>query len=93
MAQQNVTISLSDNLVRQARHLAVDRGVSLSKFVAMLLEERLAATREYEQAEERVTATREYEEARDRALKRMKKGLPLGTNGVITWTRESLHER
>ena len=85
MANQNVTVSLSGDLVREAKHLAVDRGVSLSKFVAMLLEERLQ--------EERLQPIRAYREARDHALERLKEGLPLGTNGVITWTRESLHER
>ena len=36
----NVTLSLPDDLLREARHLAVDQGVSLSRFVAMSLEHR-----------------------------------------------------
>ena len=35
----NVTISLPEELVRQARHRAVDRGMSLSKYVASVLDE------------------------------------------------------
>jgi hypothetical protein len=80
MAQQNVTISLSADLVREARHLAVDRGVSLSKFLALLLEEQ-------------VEGARQYRQARDRQLELLKRGLPLGTRGQTTWTRDTLHER
>ena len=47
MPQQRVTVTLPAELVREARHLAADRGVSLSKYVAMLLEEQVAARRQY----------------------------------------------
>jgi len=77
---QNVTISLPDDLVRQVRHLAVDRGVSLSRFVSMVLEEQL-------------DTTRRYHAARERQRRLIASGLPLGTNGVVRWTRDELHER
>jgi hypothetical protein len=80
MDRQNVTISLPSDLVREVRHLAVDEGVSLSQYVATLLEERVARRRS-------------YNEARLRQQALLDQGLPLGTNGVIGWTRESLHER
>jgi hypothetical protein len=80
MAQQNVTLSLPAELVREARHLAVDRGLSLSKYLAELLEEQVAARRQ-------------YEEARERHLKMLEKGYDLGTHGQITWSRDSLYER
>jgi hypothetical protein len=80
MAQQNVTLSLPAELVREARHLAVDRGVSLSKYLALLLEEQVAARRQ-------------YREARDRHLQILERGFDLGTQGQITWSRDSLHER
>lgn len=76
----NVTLSLPDDLLREARHLAVDEGVSLSRFVAMSLEQR-------------VEAVRGYRAARDRQLLLLDQGLDLGTNGAATWSRESLHER
>jgi hypothetical protein len=76
----NVTVSLGDDILRAARHLAVDRGMSLSKFLATILEERLQQEAAYEQAKEI-------------ELRRMAEGLDLGTGGNITWTRDSLHER
>ncbi|HZU12314.1 MAG TPA: hypothetical protein VFB58_05700 [Chloroflexota bacterium] len=38
MDQQNVTVSLPADLLPQIRHLAVDRGASLARFVAMVLQ-------------------------------------------------------
>ena len=78
--QQNVTIALPADLLKEAKHLAVDRGVSLSRYVAMLLEER-------------VQATREYRAARDRQRELLRTGLPLGTGGLANWPRDELHER
>ena len=80
MAQQNVTLTLPTELVREARHLAVDRGVSLSKYLAQLLEDQ-------------VEGRRRYREARDRQRQLLDRGLDLGTQGQITWSRDSLHER
>jgi hypothetical protein len=77
---QNVTLSLPADVVREARHLAVDRGLSLSRFLASILEEQTARARAYRRAQ-------------DRALRRMRDGVDLGTNGTITWTRDELHER
>jgi hypothetical protein len=78
--QQNVTVSLPREVLREARHLAVDRGVSLSRYVAELLEER-------------VESARHYRAARDRQLRLLESDLDLGTEGNIAWTREQLHER
>ena len=80
MARRNVTLSLPPELVREAPHLAVDRGLSFSKFLALLLEEHLEATRRYQAARER---QREW----------LQRGLPLGTQGKILWSREGLHDR
>ena len=76
----NVTLSLPDQLLREARHLAVDEGVSLSRFVAISLEQRVAAVRG-------------YRAARTRQLRLLAQGLDLGTRGTTTWARDSLHER
>lgn len=80
MEYQNVTISLPERLIREAKHLAVDRGVSLSKFVATLVEER-------------VDAVKRYQQARERQRRLLEHGLPLGTRGRIDWRREDVHER
>jgi hypothetical protein len=80
MALKRVTVSLPADLVREARQLAVERGVSLSGFLAMLVEERVAARHD-------------YEAARERQLELMRKGFWLGTQGKITWSRDELHER
>ena len=80
MDQQNVTITLPADIVREAKHLAVDEGVSLSRFVAKLVEER-------------VRAAREFRGAREEHLRLLEKGFNLGTNGNITWSRDDLHQR
>lgn len=80
MEQQNVTVSLPADLLKEVRHLAVDRGVSLSRFIALLLREE-------------VEKRRRYAAAKDRQLALLSAGLPLGTHGEISWTRSELHER
>lgn len=60
--------------------MAVDRGVSLSRYIALLLEE---------EVEER----RRYDAARHRQKALLERGFPLGTQGRITWERSELHER
>jgi hypothetical protein len=80
MEQQNVTLTLPADLLREARHLAVDRGVSLSKFLALLLAEH-------------IESVKRYNEARERQLSLMNQGIDLGTHGNITWSREDLHDR
>jgi predicted transcriptional regulator len=76
----NVTVSLPDDLLRRARHLAVDEGLSLSRFVARALAQR-------------VESVRTYRGARERQLSMLAEGLDLDTRGRASWTRESLHER
>ncbi|TAK34308.1 MAG: CopG family transcriptional regulator [Chloroflexota bacterium] len=80
MKQRNVTLSLPDDVLREARHLAVDHGLSLSRYLSLLLEEQ-------------VESARQYRAARDRQLRLLEHGLNLGTQGKVTWTREELHER
>ncbi len=80
MARVNVTVSLPEELLREARHLAVDKGLSLSGWLAQLVEDQ-------------TEGQKRYAEARDRLLQRLKQGYNFGTEGNITWTREELHER
>jgi hypothetical protein len=76
----NVTVSIPDDLLREARHLAVDEGLSLSRFVARSLEQR-------------VDSLRRYRSARERQLDLLRGGLDLATDGKANWSRDSLHER
>lgn len=80
MKRQKVTISLPADVLKEARLLAAAQGLSLSKFVANLVAER-------------VWSRQEYEAAKERQRRLMAEGLDLGTNGQITWTRDELHER
>ncbi|HVC33200.1 MAG TPA: CopG family transcriptional regulator [Chloroflexota bacterium] len=80
MERQNVTIALAPDLLRDARHLVVDRGLSLSKFIALLVENQ-------------VEASQRYKAARERQRQLLRAGLNLGTGGQITWNRDQLHER
>ncbi len=76
--KQNVTVSLSPETIRKARILAAKRSTSISGLLAEQIE---ALTGEHEA----------YERARRSALSLMKKGFHMG--GVITATRDELHER
>lgn len=80
MEMQNVTLRLPRDLVRQARHVAVERGISLSKLLAECVE----------RAIERDGA---YEAAKARALRSMQEGIPMGVGAEVGWTRDELHER
>ncbi|ADI01056.1 MAG TPA: ribbon-helix-helix protein, CopG family [Syntrophothermus lipocalidus] len=80
MDHQNITLSLPKELLRRVKHLAVERDTSVS---ALLIEA----------LEEAVLAGDEYDRARDRQLALMEKGLDLGTQGLISWKRDELHER
>jgi hypothetical protein len=77
---QNVTLSLPDDVLRAARHLAVDEGISLSKLFTQLVEEK-------------VESRQDYQAARERQAHLLSEGLWLGTEGQIRWTRDELHER
>ena len=78
---QNVTLTLPVDLLKEARHAAIDRGMSLSKLVETMLSEHLA--------EKWVR----YEEAYRRWKEYVEHPQDLGTQGQITWSGDSLHER
>jgi hypothetical protein len=80
MERQNVTLSLPKDVLIGARHLAVERGESLSGLLAEALRRMVDKDREWRRAQARIE-------------ERLGGGLPLGTQGVISWTRDELHER
>ncbi len=80
MGKQNITLALPEETIREARHLAVERGVSVSRLLAEYLQRLLR-----EDAD--------YDAAMKRAMGRMKKGFRLGSDGKRPASREALHER
>ena len=77
---QNITLSLPRELLRQIKRVAVDRDTSVS---ALMLE---ALSRVADEQ-------RRYSSARRRALAAMKSARSLGTRGARRWGRDELHER
>lgn len=76
---QNVTLSLPKLLLKDARHVTVERGISLSRLLADTLSEAM-------------TKDRAYDKAAARFLKRMDKGFKMGTHGRRPSSRADLYE-
>ena len=71
VSNQNITLSLPEEDLREARILAASRGTSVSQLLARMLRELV----------ERETG---YARARDRSLARLREGTDLGTGGTST---------
>jgi hypothetical protein len=80
VANQNITLSLPEEDLREARILAARRGTSVSQLLARMLRETV----------ERETG---YDAARERSLALLHDGIELGTDGRVSWSRDELHER
>ncbi len=80
MEYQNVTISLPKEVLKKAKHLAIDRQTSLSGLLAKTLEEIVNNEEEYQQAKIRQQSV-------------MENGVDLGVKGKRSCTRDELHER
>jgi len=80
MSNQNITLSLPEEDIREARVLAARLGTSVSQLLARMLRELV----------EKETG---YAAARERSLARLHEGLDLGTGGQADWSRDSVHER
>jgi hypothetical protein len=80
MDRRNITLSLPEDVLTAARHLAVERGTSLSgmlaDFLRQMVDQHAARRRAQQRIEERLAA-----------------GFDLGTEGEIGWSRDELHER
>jgi hypothetical protein len=75
---RNITLTLDEETLREARVLAAGRGLS----VTALLRQELAGL---------VDRQRRYAKARESALRRLKRGRSLGGGKLAT--REELHDR
>jgi hypothetical protein len=79
MASRNITLSISEDLIRRAKVLAAQRSTSVSALVSELLEQLSGATPDY--AEQ--WAAEEL---------RMREGIGLRV-GAVGWSRAELHQR
>jgi len=80
MESQNITLSLPKAILREVKHLAVEKGTSVSRLLAEYLERML-------------TDDEDYRRCMERARRRMRKGFDLGTEGERSWNREDIYER
>ncbi len=80
MQTQNVTLSLPKKILRQAKLVAVQRQISLSRLLAHLIEDL-------------VKSEQSYERSRRRHLEILDHGFELGTHGQARASREELHGR
>lgn len=78
--KQNITLSLPKNILRKAKIIAIEHDTSLSGLMVELLM-RLV------EDEDR------YTKAKRRHLAWLAQAADLGTQGKISWSRESLYER
>lgn len=76
--KKNLTLRLDEEIIHQAKILAVREGLSVSALLAR-------------HVEESVRAADEYEKARRKALGTLRRGFPMG--GEHETPREQLHER
>ncbi len=76
--KQNITLSMEKDLIREAKILAAQRQVSVSRLLS-------------EELQKLVEDAKDYEWAKRRALIHINEGFHLG--GKITVTRAELHER
>ena len=80
MASRNVTLALPEDLLRRLKIVAAKQDTSISA----LLTATLSQLADQEEG---------YAEAQDAMLADLARGYDLGTQGKITWSRDSLHER
>lgn len=77
---KNVTLSLPEDLLHQFRVYAASHDRSMTELMTQAIQRMLA---------EGDT----WEESKRRFLEGIRNADDLGTNGVINWTRDELHER
>ncbi len=80
MANQNITLSIPQEILRKAKIIVVQRQTSLSGLLTEFLEEIV-------RNEEKYTLSQQ------RHLHLLDEGLDLGTQGQINIRRDDLHER
>jgi hypothetical protein len=80
MSFQNVTLSISEDILAKIKVIAARRGTSISGLLIQVLEE--------------IVAREEgYQAARQKHLSLLEDEITLDTKGILSWTRDNLHER
>jgi len=79
-AHKNVTLSLPESLLCRFRVYAAERDQSMTQLMALAIQRLLAETDGWESSKRRM-------------IERMRNATDRGANGVITWTRDEIHER
>lgn len=74
----NVTLSVDDEDLKQARVLALEQGTSLNAVIREFIKDYIGRTKRYGQLTERILRAAEHSEF---------------NSGGRTWTRDELHER
>jgi tryptophan 2,3-dioxygenase len=77
---QNVTLSLPKDILRRAKHLAIEQQTSLSGLLTRLLEDL-------------VRKEDAYRKARESHLDTLNRIFDIGTQGRTKWSRDDLHAR
>ena len=80
MEKQNITLSLSKDILTKIKHMAIDKNTSISGLLTQTLEE-------IAQKED------DFNSSKSRQLLLMENGFNMGTGIQETWKREELHER
>ena len=80
METRNITLSLPEDVLREAKVVAARRGTSVSALLVGALSEIV----EHESG---------YAAAKERSLAALGGGRDLGTGGELGWGRDELHER
>lgn len=80
MEYQNITLSIPKDILKKAKHIAVEKNMSLSGLLSRHLEEIVAKDNA-------------YNKAKNRQIELMEKGFDLISEGKAAWCREDLHER
>ncbi len=78
--QRNITLSLSEETLREIKVIAAKRNTSVSALMAKKLQEL-------------IDEETGYAKAKKQALALLEQGFSLSTDGAINWSREELHER
>ncbi len=80
MDKQNITLSLSKDVLKRVKVMAAEQDTSVSAIMERLLSNYASHHEGYRQA-------------RQDHMALLKASFDLGTEGARTWTREELHER
>ena len=80
MSTQNITLSIPKEILFKVKVIAAKQGTSISGLMTRVLKELVAREEGYQAAQRRHLDT-------------LDKEINLGTNGVLSWTREELYGR